>query len=226
MVTILFLIYLFITLRECLKKNYPKIYSPVQLRRYFAIFTVGLLGFQASQSQTLDTDKLPTRPLAEKVVLGSAALPDFALQATATPKADEVALPKGDEIVRTALQYIGVRYRSGQSSPSGFDCSGLTSYVFRQEGIKLNRSSRAQYTQGVPVAKKSDLKKGDLVFFGGSRSTRSVGHVGIVVDVDPANNQFKFVHASSSSGVKVSNSSESYYSRRYIGARRVLGTQE
>ena len=69
--------------------------------------------------------------------------------------------------------------------------------------------------------KKSELRKGDLVFFGGSRSTRTVGHVGIVTDVDPANNRFKFVHASRS-GVKVDDSNSAYYSRRYIGARRIL----
>ena len=66
------------------------------------------------------------------------------------------------------------------------------------------------------------MKKGDLVFFGGRGSTRSVGHVGIVTDVDPSGNNFSFVHAASSGAVKISDSNEAYYSRRYIGARRIV----
>ncbi len=83
------------------------------------------------------------------------------------------------------------------------------------------RSSRSQYTQGTPIARISDLKKGDLVFFGGRGNSRSVGHVGIVMDVDPSGNNFSFVHAASG-GVKRSDYSEAYYSRRYIGARRIV----
>lgn len=194
----------------------------MQFKKIIAALGLSLLAMTAAHSQkSLETDKLPVRSVAEHLASAptAAALPAVGAAASS---ADAVLASAGEQVVRTALQYIGVRYRSGQSSPSGFDCSGLTSYVFRQEGVKLHRSSRAQYTQGVPVSRKADLRKGDLVFFGGSRSHRSVGHVGIVVDVDPQNNTFRFVHASSSQGVKISSSSESYYSRRYIGARRVL----
>ena len=100
-----------------------------------------------------------------------------------------------------------------------FDCSGFTSYLYDQMGIKLNRSSRAQYTQGEAVDN-SNLQTGDLVFFSSPRSGRGVGHVGIVVDYDPMNGNFSFIHASIK-GVKVSQSNEPYYSRRYIGARRI-----
>ena len=196
----------------------------MQYKKIIATLSLFLLAMTAAHSQkSLETDKLPVRSSAEHAVHS----PSVAVLPSALPvvsDADAALASAGEQVVRTALQYLGVRYRSGHSSPSGFDCSGLTSYVFRQEGIKLHRSSRAQYTQGTPVNRKADLKKGDLVFFGGSRSSRSVGHVGIVVDVDPQNNNFKFVHASSSQGVKISDSSEAYYSRRYIGARRVLDT--
>lgn len=128
----------------------------------------------------------------------------------------------GDSIVKTALQYLGARYRSGHSGPSAFDCSGFTSYVYRKENIRINRSSRSQFTQGTPVNKISDLQKGDLVFFGGSsRSRKNVGHVGIVTEVDPDTRKFKFVHASRT-GVKVDESNSAYYGRRYIGARRII----
>ncbi len=176
-----------------------------------------MLGMASSVAQTLDTDGMPGRSVAEKIVQATA-------QAQAVPTVVGIELTNdnaaGETIVRTALQYLGARYRSGHSGPTSFDCSGFTSYVYRQEDINITRSSRSQYTQGTSV-KKSELRKGDLVFFGGSRSTRTVGHVGIVTDVDPANNRFKFVHASRS-GVKVDDSNSAYYSRRYIGARRIL----
>ena len=104
----------------------------------------------------------------------------------------------GESVVKTALQYLGARYRSGMSGPTAFDCSGFTSFVYGKENVSILRSSRSQFTQGTPIARISDLKKGDLVFFGGSGRTRSVGHVGIVTDVDPSGSNFSFVHASRS----------------------------
>jgi cell wall-associated NlpC family hydrolase len=66
------------------------------------------------------------------------------------------------------------------------------------------------------------MQRGDLVFFTSPGSGRSVGHVGIVVDVNPANNTFRFIHASSSDGVKISNSTDGFYARRFVGVRRVF----
>ncbi|WP_298453392.1 C40 family peptidase [uncultured Prevotella sp.] len=125
-----------------------------------------------------------------------------------------------DNVLDEAFSHMGARYRSGQAGPNAFDCSGFTSYVFKNMGIDLNRSSRAQFDQGDPVDK-DKLQTGDLVFFTSPRSGRSIGHVGIVVDVDPISGSFNFIHASTK-GVKVSNSNERYYSRRYVGARRVM----
>lgn len=125
-----------------------------------------------------------------------------------------------DNVLDEAFSHLGARYRSGHSGPNAFDCSGFTSYVFKSTGIDLNRSSRAQFTQGDPVSK-NDLQSGDLVFFSGRRAGGRIGHVGIVVDVDPLSGSFNFIHASIK-GVKVSNSKEQYYSRRYMGARRVM----
>lgn len=125
-----------------------------------------------------------------------------------------------DNVLDEAFSHIGARYRSGQAGPNAFDCSGFTSYVFKNMGVELYRSSREQYNQGSPV-KKDDLQSGDLVFFTSRGSGRSIGHVGIVVDVNPMTGSFNFIHASIK-GVKVSNSNEAYYSRRYVGARRVM----
>ncbi len=86
--------------------------------------------------------------------------------------------------------------------------------------MKLNASSSSQYTQGEAV-EDMDLLPGDLVFFSGRAVSKTrVGHVGLVTDVNP-DGTFKFIHSSNSQGVTVSKSTEPYYSRRYIGARRV-----
>lgn len=146
---------------------------------------------------------------------------DLYTQQVAEDSLGAVKNTKGDSIVKTALQYLGTRYRRGQSGPNGFDCSGFTSYVYGKENIRINRSSRSQFTQGTVVSSIGELQKGDLVFFGGSSSPRSVGHVGIVTDVDPETNKFKFIHASRT-GIKVDESTSAYYSRRYLGARRIV----
>lgn len=119
-----------------------------------------------------------------------------------------------------AATFIGTRYRSGGKKPGGFDCSGFTSYIFRQFGISLNASSRSQYTQGCEIST-DQLRPGDLVFFSGrAASHKRVGHVGIVTEICP-DGTFKFIHSACSKGVVISHSQESYYSRRYVGARRV-----
>ena len=119
-----------------------------------------------------------------------------------------------------AFSHLGTRYRSGAKGPSAFDCSGFTSYVYAQMGENIGCSSRDQYAKNTPI-KRSELQTGDLVFFTSHNSGRSVGHVGIVVDVNK-DGTFSFIHASTSSGVKVSKSNEGYYARRYVGARRVM----
>ena len=120
-----------------------------------------------------------------------------------------------------AMSHIGARYRSGSKGPYAFDCSGFTSYVFRQLGAgNIGASSRDQYARNMPVSR-SEMQRGDLVLFTSPRSGRNVGHVGIVVDVDPITNTFNFIHASTSDGVKISNSNDGFYARRFIGVRRV-----
>lgn len=127
------------------------------------------------------------------------------------------------DMLSFASQYKGLRYRRGGKTPKGFDCSGFTSYVFSQFGMKLKASSAAQYTQGEKVDN-ADLQPGDLVFFSGRAVSKTrvghVGHVGLVTDVNP-DGTFRFIHSSNSQGIVVSDSTEPYYSRRYIGAKRV-----
>ena len=124
------------------------------------------------------------------------------------------------DLMSEAFSHIGTRYRSGAKGPYAFDCSGFTSYVYRQFGENIGSCSRDQYAKNQPISR-NDLQTGDLVFFTSRGSGRGVGHVGIVVDVNN-DGSFSFIHASTSEGVKVSKSTDGYYARRYVGARRVI----
>jgi cell wall-associated NlpC family hydrolase len=119
----------------------------------------------------------------------------------------------GYALVGTALALRGAPYRNGGTDPKGFDCSGFTQYVFNQYGVALPRAVREQFEQGKSV-KPDDLAPGDLVFF--STTERGPSHVAIAVGGD------EFVHAPSSTGVvRVEHLSSSYWSPRFIGARRI-----
>ena len=127
-----------------------------------------------------------------------------------------------DEILDYAKTFIGVPYRLGAGGPDLFDCSGFTLYVFREFGFMLPHNSQAQFKMARPVESFSDLRKGDLVFFGSRGSIRDIGHVGIVVDVDLDRGMFRFIHASTSNGVEIQRSTQPYFMMRYIGAGRIL----
>ena len=124
----------------------------------------------------------------------------------------------GKDIVNRAMKYIGVPYRSGRMNPKiGFDCSGFTTYVFQKENISLTRSSRSQFLEGTQIDDCRELRKGDLVFFCGSRVGSNIGHVGIVSKVNPKTGTFAFIH-SARTGVQETSSENSYYKRRYLKA--------
>ena len=132
-----------------------------------------------------------------------------------------VAMSDGDRdgLIGTAMSRLGTRYRWGGTTPAGFDCSGFTGYVYSRHGTRLPRTAKEQATQGKSVSRDS-LKKGDLVFFKTTRSDR-ISHVGIYVG------DGKFVHASSGGGkVRVNNLSDSYYSKRFAGAKRVASSKD
>ncbi|MBV9149346.1 MAG: C40 family peptidase [Candidatus Eremiobacteraeota bacterium] len=112
-------------------------------------------------------------------------------------------------LTRDALRFLGTPYVFGGTSGYGFDCSGYVQHVFAMAGVYLPRTADAQYYAGSGV---SQPRAGDLVFF----QTYEAGpsHVGIYLGGG------RFVHASSSRGVMVSSLGESYWSARYIGAKR------
>ena len=137
---------------------------------------------------------------------------------TVPASADEAASSSlGQQIADYALQFVGYPYVYGGSSPSGFDCSGFTSYVYRQFGYSLNRSAANQLDNGTPVSM-SELQPGDLVLFkkAGTGSKRA-SHVGLYIGGG------QFVHASTSTvGVIISNMTDAYYTTGFVGGRRIV----
>ena len=112
--------------------------------------------------------------------------------------------------VGIAMQYLGVPYVWGGSSPSGFDCSGLVSYVYAQLGVSLPHNAAMQYNQSGVFVSRGELQPGDLVFFDG------LGHMGMYIGGD------QFIHAPHTGDVvKISSLNESWYASRYVGAKRV-----
>lgn len=124
------------------------------------------------------------------------------------PKYDSVT---GNAIVEYAKNYLGLRYVSGGNSlTKGTDCSGFTKLIYKEFGINLSRSVKAQATNGKYV-KKSDLQKGDLIFYGKTGS--AVTHVAIYIG------NGKVIHQSTpKSGVKINGMNMMVY----ITARRVI----
>lgn len=118
---------------------------------------------------------------------------------------------------REVSEVLGTPYKAGGVSVKGFDCSGFTMFVFNQLGIDLPHSSRSQAGLGDAVAK-DDLRPGDLVFF--NTDGKRISHVGIYM----GNGQFS--HASSNKGISYSKLSDSYYSKRYVTARRIFSGTE
>ncbi|MBM3185092.1 MAG: C40 family peptidase [Bacteroidetes bacterium] len=126
--------------------------------------------------------------------------------------------PKADAMISFAKSFLGVPYRYGGTTPSGFDCSGFINYIFGNFGFSLVRTSYGLAELGETISL-ANLQPGDLMFFKGSnvRST-SVGHVAMVIEVLPGD--VKFIHAANG-GVRIDNLKTKYYVQRYIKSKRL-----
>lgn len=141
----------------------------------------------------------------------AARLSDTVVGATAdTPDGAPVAPPSTyGGVVGVAMRYLGIPYVWAGSTPSGFDCSGFTEYVYAQMGVSLPHNAAAQYSYGTPVSR-DQLEPGDLVFFEG------LGHVGIYVGGG------QFIHSPHTGDVvKISNLGDAFYTANWVGARRI-----
>lgn len=115
-----------------------------------------------------------------------------------------------NKIVETAKKYIGVRYNFGGMSAKGFDCSGFVNRVYRENGISLPRTSKAQFSNGNKINLK-DAKPGDIVYFVRYPRRRAT-HVGIYLG------DSQFIHAPSrGKRVSISNIGQRYWRHRLVG---------
>jgi cell wall-associated NlpC family hydrolase len=122
-------------------------------------------------------------------------------------------------VAEFAMGFRGVPYRLGGADPAGFDCSGLVQYVFAQYGISIPRVVEQQYAIGDKI-KPSRVEPGDLIFFNTKNRGSDASHVAIAIGQD------RFVHAPNSTGVvRVDMLSSTYWGSRYIGARRLTGSE-
>lgn len=126
-----------------------------------------------------------------------------------------------EQLINVANEYKGVRYSWGGMSRKGMDCSGFVKTAFSQFDINLPRTSREMASLGNEI-KKSEAKKGDLIFFknGGSRV---INHVGIVVEVE--GEDITFIHSATSQGVSVNSTKEAYYKKGFVKVNRVYDQQ-
>lgn len=119
----------------------------------------------------------------------------------------------GKGLIADAKSLIGTRYQLGGTTPSAFDCSGFTSYVFAQNGISLPRTAAGQYS-ALPKISKGQIQAGDLVFFSGSPGGGNITHVGISLGGS------QFIGSQTSTGVAITSLNNPYWGPRFVGAAR------
>ncbi|MBK9291659.1 MAG: C40 family peptidase [Bacteroidetes bacterium] len=137
---------------------------------------------------------------------------------------DVVYLPNGlplDSLISYSHSYLGTPYRYGGRTERGFDCSGFVRHVYGKFGLELPPSSRSQAQVGEPVPLEA-VRKGDLIFFKGRNPrNKTIGHVGIVVDVDPESRDILFIHSATHGGLRLDwLNKEEYYRKRFVSTRR------
>jgi SH3-like domain-containing protein len=126
-------------------------------------------------------------------------------------------IPASGDVASYAVKFAGSRYVYGGSSPRGFDCSGFTSYIYRQFGVSLPHSASAQYSTayGAAFSDMGSLAPGDLVFFARTGGHRGISHVALYIGGG------RIIHAMTPRyGVQVSNVNDSYWVSHYYGAIR------
>jgi cell wall-associated NlpC family hydrolase len=178
------------------------------MRKILSVFLVALCAAAAPAHADETAGQLPQLPATPSTLTLTDSLP-------ATPSFMSRAVSSVEGTLDRALDFIGIRYKRGGSSPeTGFDCSGFVRYVYNETlGLVLPHNAKAISQSGENVDK-NELKPGDLVFFNTMRRTFS--HVGIYLGDN------LFVHAPRSGArVRIEDMTDRYWSRRYNGARRV-----
>lgn len=129
-------------------------------------------------------------------------------------KTFNVALTPREKVLFEVIKFLETPYKYGGNTQKGMDCSAFTLQVFQNSlAVEIPRSAREQYASGEKIPA-DELKFGDLVFFNTTRRSFP-GHVGIYLGEN------QFAHASRSLGVTVSSLEDTYYKKRFVGARRI-----
>ena len=123
-----------------------------------------------------------------------------------------------NNLIKNANDNIGIRYKAAGTTKNGFDCSGLVFATFESENIKLPRTSYEQSKIG-RLIKFDDAKKGDLIFFKTNHG-KQVNHVGLITEI--SREEIKFIHSSTSKGVIISSTKETYYKNSFVQINRII----
>lgn len=179
----------------------------------------------AQKNNTTISKLKSTNNLKNKTVLKAGKVIDIPSNNTEIVKIEQKSYQKSyivggskfSSVPNAVQQKLGKKYVWGAVGPNCFDCSGLTTYAYKQQGVTLPRTANAQSRTGQSIDKES-LQPGDLVFFATSRNkTKGVNHVGIYVGDN------RFIHASSAKHQVVETSLDSaFYKQTYRGAKRVI----
>lgn len=173
---------------------------------FFKIDCYGMVGYIA-QSQTVHTE-------ADEYYVNCQESSSQTRTLTYTDHAQ--ALELRHSLFALAKKQLGSRYVWGGTRPGGFDCSGLTSYLYRKHGTSLHRTAAQQLQDGIIVPKEA-LQVGDLIFFYEPGRSYPASHVGIYVGKN------RIIH-SGSKGVEYADLDVDYYVNYYLCARRIINT--
>lgn len=122
------------------------------------------------------------------------------------------------DLVKTASDNLGAKYKYAGTTKSGFDCSGLVYSTFQTKAITLPRSSYEQSKIGTVISIKK-AQKGDLIFFKTNNSSK-INHVGLITEV--TSEEIKFIHSSTSKGVIISSTKQNYYKNSFAQINRII----
>lgn len=200
-------------------------------KRMMVLFSLAFLAFESTSTLAVTTAGIDTRhwemDSSSAFAIGATPLSGMILAFSTPPSLAEPAAVPTDVQPKTsglrklladfAVTLRDIRYRRGGREPStGFDCSGFVRYVFHH-ALKqdLPSDSASQYLSGEKVAR-GDMKTGDLVFF--RIRGKRISHVGIYLD------NGRFIHSpSTGKSVSISNLSEAYWAKHFVGAKRPSG---
>ncbi|PLS17112.1 peptidase P60 [Bacillus sp. M6-12] len=143
-----------------------------------------------------------------------AALSVASILATVAPTMSEAAASPQTKAIAAAKTQMGVPYKWGGMSRKGYDCSGLIKYSYAKAGKTLPRTTVEMYKKGSRVSSIKSLKPGDLMFFAPNKASR-VTHASIYIGSG------KMIHSSSSKGVSIASTSNTYWKPKFVGAKRL-----